>query len=107
MRTPFYFELLARHGARRRLFLPTPRVTDPAFNAEGTLALTREAAAVALFPEMGLSAYSNEDLFHQNALLAEAVDLRIWAGRSPWTFFDENHLASSNVHVLAERFHFL
>ena len=26
-------------------------------------------AAVALFPELGLSAYSNEDLFHQDALL--------------------------------------
>src|SRR5256714_13858 len=49
------------------------RVADPAYNAERTLALARRAsdaqAAVALFPEMGLSAYSDDDLFHQDALL--------------------------------------
>ena len=42
-------------------------------NAERTLGLAREAsamgAAVALFPELGLSAYSDDDLFHQDALL--------------------------------------
>ena len=36
-------------------------------------ALARQASkakvAVALFPELGLSAYSNDDLFHQDALL--------------------------------------
>jgi NAD+ synthase (glutamine-hydrolysing) len=31
-------------------------------------------AAVALFPELGLSAYSNEDLFHQDALLVATQD---------------------------------
>ena len=30
-------------------------------------------AAVALFPELGISAYSNDDLFHQDALLEASV----------------------------------
>ena len=49
------------------------RVADPKFNAERTLCLARRAsdtgAAIALFPELGISAYSNEDLFHQDVLL--------------------------------------
>jgi NAD+ synthase (glutamine-hydrolysing) len=49
------------------------RVADPEYNVEHTLGLARRAskskAAVALFPELGISAYSNEDLFHQDALL--------------------------------------
>ena len=49
------------------------RVADPNFNTERTLCLARRAsdkgAALALFPELGISAYSNEDLFHQDALL--------------------------------------
>jgi NAD+ synthase (glutamine-hydrolysing) len=49
------------------------RVADPHYNTERTLGLARRAsdmnAAVALFPELGLSAYSNDDLFHQDAVL--------------------------------------
>src|SRR5262245_20304602 len=56
---------------------PFVRVADPQFNLERTLGLARRAselkAAVALFPELGISAYSNEDLFHQDALL-DAVE---------------------------------
>jgi NAD+ synthase (glutamine-hydrolysing) len=52
---------------------PFVHVADPQFNVQQTLALARRAsdfkAAVALFPELGISAYSNEDLFHQDALL--------------------------------------
>jgi len=58
---------------RAAVCIPALRVADPAFNLERTLALTRKASranvAVALFPELGLSAYSNDDLFHQDALL--------------------------------------
>ncbi|MCI0546216.1 MAG: NAD(+) synthase [Candidatus Rokubacteria bacterium] len=57
---------------------PTVRVADPAANARGTIDLLREAvarqASVVLFPELGLSAYSAEDLFHQRALLDGAAD---------------------------------
>jgi NAD+ synthase (glutamine-hydrolysing) len=53
--------------------VPAVRVADPAFNARQVAGLIAEAAerrAVAvLFPELCLSAYSCEDLFHQAALL--------------------------------------
>src|SRR5437870_5815388 len=58
---------------RAAVCVPSLRVADPEFNVERTLALARQASAanvaVALFPELGISAYSNEDLFHQDALL--------------------------------------
>src|SRR5436190_2022292 len=58
---------------RAAVCVPSLRVADPAFNLERTLVLARQASkanvAVALFPELGISAYSNEDLFHQDALL--------------------------------------
>ena len=65
---------LYRHGfVRVAVATPAVRVGDPAFNAEATGALMREAARkraiVCVFPELGLSAYSCEDLFHQQALL--------------------------------------
>ena len=68
------FDSLYTHGfARVAVCIPHVRVADPAFNAERTLELAQRAsakgAAVALFPELGLSSYSSEDLFHQDALL--------------------------------------
>jgi NAD+ synthase (glutamine-hydrolysing) len=53
----------------------TPRVevASPNYNVAQTLELARRAAGeravLAVFPELGLSAYSNEDLFQQDALL--------------------------------------
>src|SRR5688500_16183931 len=68
------FGSIYTHGfIRAAVCIPTLRVADPVFNAERTLALARKAseakAAMALFPELGISAYSNDDLFHQDALL--------------------------------------
>ncbi len=65
---------LYRHGfIRAAVCIPEVKVADTRFNAGETIRLAREAAAsrpvFALFPELGLSAYSNEDLFHQDALL--------------------------------------
>ncbi len=62
------------HGfVRACVCIPKLRVADPDYNVAQTLGLARQASdmagAVALFPELGLSAYSNEDLFHQDALL--------------------------------------
>lgn len=76
MRAPFYS--IYSHGfVRVAVGIPAVRVADPAFNLEHTLELARRAseagAGVALFPELGISAYSCEDLFQQDALL-EAVD---------------------------------
>src|SRR5688572_3772809 len=67
------------HGfVRAAVCVPELRVADPVFNAERTLELARRAdaarAVVALFPELGISAYSNEDLFHQDALLEATVE---------------------------------
>jgi NAD+ synthase (glutamine-hydrolysing) len=54
---------------------PQLKVATTAFNLAETLDLARQAAAqgaaLAIFPELGLSAYSNEDLFFQDPLLDE------------------------------------
>src|SRR5229473_8373317 len=68
------FYSIYSHGfIRAAVCVPSLRVADPGFNVERTLELSRLASkagvAVALFPELGISAYSNEDLFHQDALL--------------------------------------
>lgn len=65
---------LYHHGLIRvAVCSPEVRVADPDFNVGETVKLAKEAAknnaVFALFPELGLSAYSNEDLFHQEALL--------------------------------------
>jgi NAD+ synthase (glutamine-hydrolysing) len=70
---------LYRHGfARVAVATPVVRVADPQYNLVATLELMREAARekalLAVFPELGLSAYSCEDLFHQHALVASAED---------------------------------
>lgn len=69
-----HFDNLYTHDfARIAVGVPLCRVADPAFNAEQTIELLLQAAAqgaaVAVFPELGLSAYSCDDLFHQRALL--------------------------------------
>src|SRR5690606_93551 len=65
------FFSIHRHGfVRTAVCLPSVRVADPAHNGERTIGLARRAsvagASLALFPELGLSAYSCEDLFHQD-----------------------------------------
>jgi len=71
--TPFFN--LYHHGfIRAAVCIPEVKIADTAFNAEKTIALAERAAAekaiFAIFPELGISAYSNEDLFHQDALLS-------------------------------------
>ncbi len=72
MSAPFH-SVYAHGFVRACVCIPFLRVADPDYNVAQTLGLARQAsemgAAVALFPELGLSAYSNEDLFHQDALL--------------------------------------
>lgn len=61
---------------RAAVCVPYLKVAAPDYNAEQTLLLARRAAsemaAVVVFPELGITAYSNEDLFHQDALLSAA-----------------------------------
>ena len=72
-----FFNLYRHNFARVAICIPEVRVADPAFNADKSVALLEEAgrrrAILALFPELGLSAYSCEDLFHQQALLDGAL----------------------------------
>jgi NAD+ synthase (glutamine-hydrolysing) len=77
MDRPFHSPYL--HGfLRAAVCIPFVRVADPGYNLERTLGLARRAsqlaAAVALFPELGISAYSNEDLHQQDALLGGVED---------------------------------
>jgi NAD+ synthase (glutamine-hydrolysing) len=73
------FASLYSHGfLRTAVCIPHLKVADPGFNAARTIELARRAselgAAVALFPELGLSAYSNDDLFQQDPLLDATLD---------------------------------
>jgi NAD+ synthase (glutamine-hydrolysing) len=68
-----FFNLYNHGFIRVAVGVPEVQVADPGFNAAKTIALMERAAVeravLALFPELGLSAYSCEDLFHQKALL--------------------------------------
>ena len=71
------FDDLYEHGfARVAVCLPRVEIADPAVNLERTLELARRAeeagAAAAVFPELNLSGYSLDDLFHQSAVLEGA-----------------------------------
>lgn len=72
MLRPFH-SIYSHKFIRASVCIPFVRVADPEFNVERTLGLARRAsetkAAVTLFPELGISAYSNDDLFHQDVLL--------------------------------------
>jgi NAD+ synthase (glutamine-hydrolysing) len=73
-----FFNFYNHDFVRVAVAIPAVKVGDPEFNAEQTVALMRRAAerraALVLFPELGLSAYSCEDLFHQRALLDGCID---------------------------------
>ena len=68
-----FFNLYAHGFARVAVATPLVRVADPDYNGARTLELmqraAREKVVLAVFPELGLSAYSCEDLFHQRALI--------------------------------------
>jgi NAD+ synthase (glutamine-hydrolysing) len=68
------FRSLYAHGfVRLAAATPPAHVGDPAANAAEILALARRAdeagTAIAVFPELSLSAYAIDDLLHQEALL--------------------------------------
>ena len=71
-----FFDLY-RHGfVRAGVAVPEVRVADTAFNAAETVRLLEQAAAkdacLVAFPELGLTGYTCDDLFHQQALLQGA-----------------------------------
>jgi NAD+ synthase (glutamine-hydrolysing) len=68
------FHSIYTHGfVRVATCAPVVEVASPRRNLEETLKLAREVssqqAGLAVFPELGLAAYSNDDLFFQDALL--------------------------------------
>ncbi|PEN15135.1 NAD(+) synthase [Longibacter salinarum] len=77
MNRPFS-SLYSHDFVRVAVGVPRMRVAEPSTNAERTIALARRAddqhAGLVLFPEMGLTCYTNDDLFHQDALLEAARD---------------------------------
>ena len=68
-----FFNLYSHDFVRVAVAVPSVRVADPEFNSAHTVEAMEEAArqkaSIVLFPELGLSAYSCDDLFHQRALL--------------------------------------
>jgi NAD+ synthase (glutamine-hydrolysing) len=72
-----FFNFHNHDFVRVAVAVPRVRVADPEFNASETIELIERAAelraTLVLFPELGLSAYSCEDLFHQKALLDSAL----------------------------------
>ena len=84
---PADFRSLYRHGFARVAACTTrSHPAEPGRNAEALLDLARachgEGAVLAVFPELGLSAYAIEDLFLQETLLdaVEAAVARVIAG---------------------------
>ena len=74
------FESLYTHGfARVAVCTPQVRIASPASNAERTLQLAEDAAnehaVLAVFPELGLSGYSIEDLVQQDTVLDAVEDV--------------------------------
>lgn len=73
-----FFNLYHHGFVRVAVGVPDVRVADPVFNTSETIQLMKQAAeqhaALVLFPELGLTAYSCEDLFHQQALINSSVE---------------------------------
>ena len=75
---PRPFTSLYTHGlARVAAAVPLLRPAEPAVNVERTIGLARRAAeahaALVAVPELGISAYAIDDLFHQEALTDAVV----------------------------------
>lgn len=73
-----FYSIYSHNFIRVSACIPSLRVADPVFNVEQTLELARRAsevkASIALFPELGLSSYTADDLFHQQALLDAVIN---------------------------------
>src|SRR5437868_6064413 len=72
------FDSIYRHGfVRVAVCVPRVGVATPRENADRTIELATRASAnhatLALFPELGISCYSADDLFHQDALLEASL----------------------------------
>lgn len=68
-----FFNLYSHGFIRAAVAVPKVQVADPVFNITEIITLAKQAAArhavLTVFPELCVTAYSNEDLFQQQALL--------------------------------------
>jgi len=73
-----FFNLYNHGFIRLAVAIPEITVSDPDANVRRTVELMGQAAerkaVLVLFPELGLSAYSCDDLFHQQALLDGCIE---------------------------------
>ncbi|MEM8838966.1 MAG: NAD(+) synthase [Pseudomonadota bacterium] len=73
-----FYNFRAHGFARVATATPAVKVADPIGNTEETLKLAhlgnQESVDLIVFPELGLSGYSNDDLFFQDALLDACED---------------------------------
>jgi NAD+ synthase (glutamine-hydrolysing) len=73
-----FFNLYNHGFVRVAVCIPEVKVADVPYNIASIIMLAKQASAnnaiLALFPELCISAYSNEDLFHQDALLVGVMD---------------------------------
>ena len=71
----FFFSPFSHGFARVAAAVPRQHLGNPRRNAEATAALARQAsdegARLVAFPELGLSGYSLDDLFHQQTIIEE------------------------------------
>src|SRR5262245_19362747 len=72
-----FFNLYTHGFVRVAVAVPRCRIADPVANAEQIIAqaidATAQGAVLIAFPELGLTAYTCDDLFHQQALLDGAI----------------------------------
>ena len=73
-----FFNLYHHDFVRVAVATPEVQVAQPSVNATRTIALmkaaAKESACLVVFPELGLTGYSCDDLFHQEALLSAAQE---------------------------------
>ena len=73
-----FYSIYSHNFIRVSACIPSLKVADPVFNVEQALELARRAsevkASIALFPELGLSSYTADDLFHQQVLLNAVIN---------------------------------
>ena len=73
-----FFNLYSHGFIRTAVCIPEVKVSDVSFNTQKTIELATKAAKqnaiMAIFPELGISAYTNDDLFHQDALLSSVEE---------------------------------
>lgn len=77
-----FFNLYHHQFVRAAVAIPEVRVADPSWNARKMLPLLQQAAQeralIVLFPELSLSSYTCDDLFHQGALLDACLESLGW-----------------------------